>query len=543
MNFRFVLRLAGILSLAEVRARKVRGSIPTRRSKAPLTYLSISPLLLAISAVVVYFLIKRGGENPILTLLYTQLLVFFPSMTAFMSMVYSIQFEFSQSIEAASTDMINWLPIAPTDYVLGSTLTTMYSMSQLLAVIFGGFLGAAIYVGRLDLWAVGSLMGILGSLIGAFTLEIIRSLMNRVFHAFFKGRGQFAMITRTVLTLMLLVLVQLVFNPTILMRLASWFSVSILDAWFIPLLWPSLTILHYIFSDISGTLIYAGLSLVLVLIVFWGGVKARAMNWVPVPVSYRLKPVEFKSSRRGFLGRLGFSVFESALIRKDFKSLIRRRETLTQLVIPVMVTITFLVAQSPIIGGSVPPEEVKYGFLGMILFNSVIVGMSLSLIGLGQEGGAFQILKITPLEPRSITRAKILHAFIPSFLLMSLTFLATLSLIGDPVITAGAFLLGITCVFDVILVSMVIGAHYVDFTEVPRHRFVRWEGTLIAFLALFALFVVVLSPFIVRIVKPEYALNLHVAFVISEVIATAIAYLGYRRAVEEVSLVYNSEDV
>ncbi|MQY82963.1 hypothetical protein GH157_04620, partial [archaeon] len=75
-------------------------------------------------------------------------------MTAFMSMVYSIQFEFSQSIEAASTDMINWLPIAPTDYVLGSTLTTMYFMSQLLAIIYGGSLGAAIYVGRLDLWAV-----------------------------------------------------------------------------------------------------------------------------------------------------------------------------------------------------------------------------------------------------------------------------------------------------------------------------------------------------------------------------------------------------
>ena len=543
MNFRIALRLAGILSLASVRAMKVRGSIPKGRSKASLTYLSISPLLLAISAAIVYFIIKRGGENPILTLLYTQLLIFFPSMTAFMSMVYSIQFEFSQSIEAASTDMINWLPIAPTDYVLGSTLTTMYFMSQLLAIIYGGSLGAAIYVGRLDLWAVGSLMGILGSLIGAFTLEIIRSLMNRVSHAFFKGRGQFAMITRTLLTLMLLVLVQLVYNPTILMKVASWFSVSILDAWFIPLLWPSLTILHYIFSDITGTLIYAGLSLVLVLTVFLGGVKARAMNWVPVPVSYRLKPVEFTSSRRGILGGLGFSVFESALIRKDFKSLIRRRETLTPFVIPVMVTITFLIAQSGVIGGSVPPEEFRYSILGLMLFNSVILGMSLSLISLGQEGGAFQILKITPLEPRSITRAKILHAFIPSFLLMSLIFLAIFSLIGDPVITAGAFLLGITGVFDVIIVSMIIGAHFVDFTEVPRHRFVRWEGTLIAFLALFALLGIILSPFIVGLLKPELALDPQLAFVISEVIATAVAYLGYRRAVEEVSLIYNSEDV
>ena len=543
MNFRFVLRLVGILSLAEVRVKRVRGSIPKGRSKAPLTYLSISPLLLVISAVIVYFLIKRGGDNPIVTLLYTQLMVFFPSLTAFMSMVYSIQFEFSQSIEAASTDMINWLPITPTDYVLGSTLTTMYSISQLLAVIFGGSLGAAIFVGRLDLWAVSSLMGILGSLIGAFTLEIIRSLMNRVSHAFFKGRGQFAMITRTVLTLMLLVLVQLVFNPTILMKIASWFSVSILDAWFIPLLWPSLTMLRYIFSDVMGTLIYAGLSSVLLLIVFLGGVKARAMNWVPTPVSYRLKPVEFKSSKRGILGSLGFSVFESALIRKDFKSLIRRRETLTQLAIPVMITITFLIAQSGMIGGSAPPEEVKYFFIVNMLLVSVILGMSLSIISLGQEGGAFQVLQITPLEPRSITRAKILHAFIPSFLLMSLIFFSIFSLIGDPVITAGAFLLGITGVFDVVLVSMIIGAHYVDFTEVPRHRFVRWEGTLIAFLALFALLGVILSPFIVGLLKPEFALNPQVAFVISEVIATAVAYIGYRRAVEEVSLVYNSEDL
>jgi hypothetical protein len=538
LNFRFALRLAGILSLASVRVKRVRGTIPTGRSKALRTNLSLSPLLLVISAVVVYFLIKRGGEDPIVTLLYTQLLVFFPSITAFMAMIYSIQFEFSQSIEAASTDMINWLPIAPTDYVLGSTLTTLYFIFPMLAIIFGGSLGAAIYVGRLDLWAVGTLMGVLGSLIGAFTLEIVRSLMNRVSHAVFKGRGQFAMITRTLLTLTLLVLVQLVYNVTILMKLASWFSVSIQGAWFIPLLWPSLTMLRYIYSDITGTLTYAGLSSVLLLMVFLGGVKARAMNWVPSPVSYRLKPVEFKSSRRGILGSLGFSVFESALIRKDFKSLIRRRETLKQLAIPAMVFIMILIAQSGMLGGSVPPEQVRYGFLGLMLFNSVILGMSLSLISLGQEGGAFQVLKITPLEPRSITRAKILHAFIPSFLLVLLTFLAIFSLIGDPVTTAGAFLLVITVVFDVILVSMTIGAHFVDFSEVPRHRFVRWEGTLIAFFALFVLIGVILSPFI-----PEFCLNPQAAFVISEVIAAAVAYFGYRKAVEEVSLIYNSEDI
>jgi len=419
----------------------------------------------------------------------------------------------------------------------------MYFIFPMLAIIFGGSLGAAIYVGRLDLWAVGTLMGILGSLIGAFTLEIVRPLMNRMSHAFFKGRGQFAMITKTLLTLTLLVLFQLVYNPTILMKVASWFSVSIQGAWFIPLLWPSLTMLRYIFSDITGTLIYTGLSLVLVLIVFLGGVKARAMNWVPSPVSYRLKPVEFKSTRRGILGSLGFSVFESALIRKDFKSLIRRRETLKQLAIPVMVFITFLIAQSGMIGGSALPEQFRYTFIGNMLFISVILGWGLSLISLGQEGEAFQILKITPLKPRSITRAKIFFAFIPSLPLIVVTFLTIFSLSGDPVTTAGAFLLGITVVFDVIIVSTIIGAHFVDFSEVPRSRFVRWEGMLISFLALFVLSGVVLSPFIVGMVKPQFALNPQVAFVISEVIATAVAYLGYRRAVEEVSLIYNSEDL
>ena len=169
--------------------------------------------------------------------------------------------------------------------------------------------------------------------------------------------------------------------------------------------------------------------------------------------------------------------------------------------------------------------------------------MILSLISLGQEGGAFQVLKITPLRPRSITRAKILHAFIPSFLLILLTFLAMFSLIGDPVTIAGAFLLGITGVFDVIIVSMIIGAHFVDFSEVPRSRFVRWEGSLIAFFVLFVLLGVVLSPLIVSLVKPEFDLHPQVAFVVSEVIATDVAYLGYRRAVEEVSLIYYSEDL
>ena len=542
MNLRIALRLSTILSLASVRVKRTKDPVPTGRSKSPTTNLTFSAAAFIISAVAVFLFAARGSP-PEVRLLFTLLMVLFPSMTAFMAMVYSVQFEFSQSVEATSTDMINWLPISPEDYVIGSTLTTIYAISPILALIFGGTFGAAVYTGCFDLWAVGNLMGFMGSLIGAFTLEIVRSLMNRLSQAFFKSRGQFAMITRTVLSLMLLVLIQLLYNMTILMKVASWFSVSIIEAWFIPFLWPSLTVLHYIIYDGAGTLFYTGLSVVLTLIVFSAGVKARDMNWVPVPVSYRMRPVELRSSRRGILGRLGFSTVESAIIRKDFKSLLRRREMLTQLAIPAMITITFLVAQSGFIGGSVPPDQVKYGFFGMMMFSAITLSMGLSLTSMGQEGGAFSNLRKIPLEPISIIKAKIFYAFLPSSLILLIVFSAALFFIGDFVTMLGVFLLGITGILDIIMLSTAIGVHYVDFTEVPRQRFVEWEGSFMAFFALITVIVVVFSPFLLGMFRQELGLCPILAFILSEVIAATTAYVGYRRVVEEMNRLYNSEEL
>jgi len=542
VNLRIALRLSTILSLASVRAKRTMDPVPTGRFKSPTTNLTASAAAFIISAVVVFFFAARGSPLEV-KLLFALLMVLFPSMTAFMAMVYSVQFEFSQSVEATSTDMINWLPISPEDYVIGSTLSTIYAISPILALIFGGTFGAAVYTGWLDLWAVGNLMGFMGSLIGAFTLEIVRSLMNRLSQAFFKSRGQFAMITRTVLSLMLLVLIQLLYNMTILMKVASWFSVSIAEAWFIPFLWPSLTVLNYMTSDGAGALFYTGLSVVLTLIVFLAGVKARDMNWVPVPVSYRMRPVELRSLRRGVLGRLGFSPVESAIIRKDFKSLLRRREMLTQFAIPAMITITFLVAQSGLIGGSVPPDQVKYGFFGMMMFSAVTLSMGLSLTCMGQEGGAFSNLRKIPIEPISIIKAKIFYAFLPTLLIVIVVFSMVLFFIGDLVTVLGVFLLGITGILDVIMLSTAIGVYYVDFTEVPRQRFVKWEGSFLAFITLIAIIIAVLSPFLYGMYRPELNLIPHTAFILSEVIAAAIAYVGYRIVVGEMNRLYDSEDL
>ena len=541
MGLKIARRLSAILSLASIRSKRGLRNKQGALNKAPRTNFYAFVLFMVVSSAVSYFLMARNGNDLLMVLLFTQIMVFYPTVMGFMSMVYSIMFEFNQSSTAASTDMINWMPISPGDYVLGSVMTTMYFNLPILGIFLGGTLGASVYTGMIGLWALGSSMGVLGSIIGAFTLEIVRSFMNRISGAF-KGRGQSVMIIRTMLSVILVFMVSLIYQVTILSRVAAWFSTSVQGAWFIPFLWPSLTVLQYLTADTLWSILYAVLSIILTITVFSGSAKARSMNWVPASVSYKLKPVEFKPARRGILSLFGLSGAESAIIRKDVKSILRRKEILIQLLIPIFLGATVFLTQSGGFG-EIQNLGLQIFLAGFTLMQVLFWSMFYSLMSMGYEGGAFVNLRNMPLTSRSITRAKIALVYIPTTTLLSLVIAASYQYSGDLMVTRGMLLLGFTGLMAITTVSMSIGVHYVDFTEIPRARYVRWQGRLLGMFTFFVLSVLILSPIMLALMKPELSLTPQIAMVPSALIAATIAILGYRRLQREVDQLYTSESL
>ena len=139
MGLKTALRIASILTLSTVRSRTRLGK---KLVKRPVFNLYVAAILFTVVAVFLFGL-AHNVDLSLAQLVYNQVTIFLPSFIAFFTMMYSLMYEFDQSSSAASTDMINWLPISAGDYVLASTLSTLYYVSPMVGAIMGASLGVS----------------------------------------------------------------------------------------------------------------------------------------------------------------------------------------------------------------------------------------------------------------------------------------------------------------------------------------------------------------------------------------------------------------
>jgi Fe2+ transport system protein B len=62
-----------------------------------------------------------------------------PSAIMFMAILFGVLYEISQPIQSLNTDLVNWLPISPMEYVGGSTLSESYIYSFVLCLLLGPY--------------------------------------------------------------------------------------------------------------------------------------------------------------------------------------------------------------------------------------------------------------------------------------------------------------------------------------------------------------------------------------------------------------------
>jgi MFS family permease len=206
---------------------------------------------------------------------------------------------------------------------------------------------------------------------------------------------------------------------------------------------------------------------------FWVGIRLRERYWLPTPASIRISTAPY-SPKTGFLGRLGFSSAESAIFKKDLRSLTRRREMARLLAIPVIILVSMLASFTSSAGSRL--EFLAFSLLSFSLAVAIF-SLVISMISIGQEASAIWNIYSSPIAPKEIVKAKLILGFLISLGVLLIIFLVV-SLLFRPgyQVLMLFFFLGLSLAIAETSVGLMIGSRFPDFSEIPRSRFVTFSG-------------------------------------------------------------------
>jgi hypothetical protein len=183
-------------------------------------------------------------------------------------------------------------------------------------------------------------------------------------------------------------------------------------------------------------------------------------------------------------------------VRKDFRSLSRRREMARFLAIPIVIVASMLIPS--LISTSRRPAS-SLGVLSWVL--PLILGVTYfalftSMISVGQEGSAVWNLYSSPLSPKEFVRAKVTANVVLS-LPVAITFWLGMTLLGHVSFKSSLaiLLILIALILAESLVGFTLGVKYPDFSETIRSRFIRLTGMLTGMLLGMAIAGIVLAPY------------------------------------------------
>jgi hypothetical protein len=243
--------------------------------------------------------------------------------------------------------------------------------------------------------------------------------------------------------------------------------------------------------------------------------------------------------RAGFLGRLGFSTVEAALIRKDIKAFTRRRELMTIFIAPIVIVLVPLMQSMGATAGSAAPLISGYLSALTLIMPASIMAMSLGNLIIGEEGQAMWRIYSSPISADSLVKSK--YFFIISFSVLVLVATGVFGFVFyHPSLRAiiVAFFEAVFLVFVLGAISLSNGVKGADFTETPRARMIRLSWSIINLIACLLAAVAVLIPFFPYVLSTFAPgligsfVDLYQAVIVSAIIAIVLTIIFYRVALK-----------
>lgn len=412
------------------------------------------------------------------------ILPFLPLIAVGVVLVAGLMFELTTTTKFAASDAANWLPISPAEYLAASVTAIAYTYSPAVAATLGGLLPVAVAAGELPLYLATVAFSLVALFEGAILVEMVRAATSRASSVSAGRQGRFGLVVRACVLVLVILLLQLAFNPVFLFAIAERVSTVALVTAAVPFFWSTAALAQLSAGNGQVAVGFGVAQLAFVGLLLYVAVDLRERAWVPTPTEVQLEAHRY-ASRNPLLALVGLSAAESALVVKDLKGLVRRREMLPTLVVPI-VLVVLIVVEGSALGGLVTILWIGWvaGF-----FSLLIAGTSI-----GQERRAIQSLYAFPLSVTNLVRAKATFVLLPSW-----TVAAILSVLVGLFfrLSAGEVLVVLLLVVAASTVlafwGLAFAARYSDFQERPRPQFMRPAGMLAAtgsgMLLLFAMLV------------------------------------------------------
>jgi len=535
MRIKTVYKLAVVLTRSQIRGTQ-RNRTLARIFGEPRIIIAVDLALLIALGFSGYLLLSKGPPflREAIVGMQASALAGVPVAIASAVILFGVLYEISQPIQSLSTDIVNWLPISPTEYVAGSILSESYIYSFMLSLFLGVLLGPALIFGMGQVWLAAALMATIALAIGSCVVEVLDSITNRISSSFYKKSGRSGMFFRLALTIVMLVFVQLLFSGQIIGYLLQSVIQTVRLAWFVPLVWPSVAVLGASQGSSYTFLAFASLSVLFTLALFEVATNFRARFWVPVPVAIRLSAQTYHAPRiRLQVPWVGLG--ESAILRKDLRSLTRRREMARFLAIPFVLAVSLGLSFLPLGSESIADTPGVLATVPVYLLPVAIFVGLLSMTSIGQEGYAVWNLYTAPIKPSNLLRAKMLFSASLG-LLFVVGLLAVFSLLLKPLATYFWVLLalGIAVVFEESAIGICFGARFPDFREMVRSRYVSVWGSLLGMLIGISSAMLTASPIIISVMR--YHLILPQLAVLSFIFAFAVFVIASKLANSQIKL-------
>jgi len=468
----------------------------------------------------------------------------FPSLIFIYSLVLTLMGQFQRMGIKVSIQPPYWLPITWSEHTLASIITILLGIPLASILLIGSIVAVlSIFLGEVPLAVFTIAVSFASAFIASATTEIFRVLQLKLTGAVYKSSGKAAIWVRFIGTMLFLIIFYLIW-----FSLTSGMSIAIIGAissgqklvWFIPYVWLGMALYSFFYGLPIETLIFSTASILFILFLFYIAVKLNTKYGLYEPPAITVSRGIY-SPKTGFLPKLGFSSLETAIIRKDFKAFIRRKELMYIFIMPIVFVIV------PLMQSFGATTSTSASLVSTQLFFSawllLIPGPMMAVITgemmLGEEGQAVWHFFSSPMSAGSLLKCK--YAIVMAF---SFSVMAICSVIGIVVYQPSAKIITASLIESVLLiialamVSIESGIRGADFVEVPRPRMIKSWTAITSFILCSLAGLAILAPLLphvatkMGILLPLPQFDLYISLLASGLIASAITYAFYRLALK-----------
>ena len=468
-----------------------------------------------------------------------------PTLVLVYSLVFTMMQQIQRSGVRASSQVPYWLPVTWQEHTLASILASLLGF-PLASVVFitSAITIFSVFIGQVLPAVMASLAVFAAAFMASAITEVLRILQVRFIGAVYKSSGRAAVWVRFIGSLLFFLVFYIIYfymtsggAATFIQTIAS----AQTAAWFIPFVWLGMTLYSFTYNFLLQGFIFLALSILFIASLFYLATLLNRRFGLYEPPAITISRGVY-APRTGFLGKLGFSTVEAALIRKDLKAFTRRRELMTIFIIPIIVIIV------PIMQSFGQSEAMPASLLTLyramtFLLPASIMSMGLGNFMIGEEGQTVWRIYASPISAKTLVKSK--YFFIIFFSLIVLVVMGIFGfIIYQPSLryTIVACLEAAFLVFALGAISLSNGISGADFTETPRPRMIRMSWSFINLGACAAAGAAILAPFfpyalssmsgIIPALLGGAFLDPFLALGISAVIAIVLAVIFYRIALK-----------